>query len=44
MSTLHQMISSLQMPKITYVHNAQRETISIHESLEKTVEKMKLIL
>ena len=34
------------MSKITYVHTAQRETISIRESLEKDVmtEKMKLIL
>ncbi len=34
------------MPKITYVHTAQRETISIREALEKPVmpEKMKLIL
>jgi hypothetical protein len=46
MPHLHQMISGLQMPKITYVHTAQRETISIEETLEKTVipEKMKLIL
>ncbi len=34
------------MPKITYVHTAQRETISILEALEEVVmsEKMKLIL
>ena len=34
------------MPKITHVHTAQRETISIHEALEKAVmsEKMTLIL
>ena len=34
------------MPNITYVHTAQRETISIHEALEKAVmpDKMKLIL
>ena len=34
------------MPKITYVHTTQRETISIREALEKAVmsEKMKLIL
>ena len=34
------------MAKITYVHTAQRETISIREALEKAVipEKMKLIL
>jgi hypothetical protein len=34
------------MPKITYVHTTQRETISIREELEKPVmsEKMKLIL
>jgi hypothetical protein len=40
------MIRGLQMPKITYVHTAQRETISIREALEKAVmpEKMKLIL
>ena len=40
------MISGFQMPKITYVHTAQRETISIHEALEKAVmsEKMTLIL
>jgi hypothetical protein len=40
------MISGLQMPKITYVHTTQRETISIREELEKVVmpEKMKLIL
>ena len=40
------MISGLEMPKITYVHTAQRETTSIHEALEKAVmtEKMKLIL
>ena len=40
------MISRLQMPKITYVHTAQKETISIREALEKAVmlEKMKLIL
>jgi hypothetical protein len=46
MPQLHQMISGLQMPKITYVHTAQRETISIREALEKAVipEKMKLIL
>ena len=46
MPQLHQMISGLQMPKITYVHTAQRETISIHEALDKAVmpEKMKLIL
>ena len=46
MPQFHQMISGLQMPKITYVHTAQRETISIHEALEKTVmsEKMALIL
>ena len=46
MSQLHQMISALEMPKITYVHTAQKETISIHEALEKAVmpEKMKLIL
>ncbi len=38
--------SGLQMPKITYVHTVQRETISIREALEKTImsEKMKLIL
>ncbi len=43
---LHQMISRLQMPNITYVHTAQRETISICEALEKGVmpEKMKVIL
>ena len=43
---LHQIISGLQMPKITYVHTTQRETISIREALEKAVmpEKMKLIL
>ena len=46
MPRLHQMISGLQMPKITYVHTTQRETISIREALEKAVmpEKMKLIL
>ena len=46
MPQLHQMISGLQMPKITYVHTAQRETISIREAMEKAVmpEKMKLIL
>jgi hypothetical protein len=46
MPQLHQMIGALEMPKITYVHTAQRETISIHEALEKAVmpEKMKLIL
>jgi hypothetical protein len=46
MSQFHQMISGLQMAKITYVHTAQRETISIEETLEKAVipEKMKLIL
>ena len=40
------MISGLEMPKITYVHTAQRETISIREALEIAVmpEKMKLIL
>jgi hypothetical protein len=40
------MIRGLQMPKITYVHTTQRETISIREELEKPVmpEKMKLIL
>jgi hypothetical protein len=40
------MIRGLQMPKITYVHTAQRETISILEALEEVVmsEKMKLIL
>jgi hypothetical protein len=40
------MISGFQIPKIVYVHTTQRETISIHEVLEKTVmsEKMKLIL
>ncbi len=39
-----QMISRLQMPNITYVHTAQRETISIHEAIEKAVmtDKMKL--
>ena len=43
---LHQMISGLQMPKITYVHTAQRETISRHGALEEAVmpEKMALIL
>ena len=46
MSQLHQMISGLQIPKITYVHTKERETISIHEALEKAVmsDKMKLIL
>jgi hypothetical protein len=46
MSQFHQMIMGLQMPKITYVHTTQRETISIRETLEKSVmsEKMKLIL
>jgi hypothetical protein len=46
MPQLHQLISALEMPKITYVHTAQRETISIHEALVKAVmpEKMKLIL
>ena len=46
MPQLHQMISGLQMPKITYVHTTQRETIFIHEELEKVVisEKMTLIL
>ena len=46
MPQLHQMISGLQMPNITYVHTAQRETISIHEAIEKAVmtDKMKLIL
>ena len=46
MPQLHQMISGLQMPKITYVHTAQRETISIHEALQKAVrsDKMKVIL
>jgi hypothetical protein len=46
MPHLHQMISALEMPKITYVHTTLRETISIHEALEKAVmsEKMKLIL
>ncbi len=31
---------------ITYVHTVERETISIHETLEKTVmsDKMKLVL
>ncbi len=45
MSQFHQMISGLQIPKITYVHTAQRETISIREAMEKVVmsEKMKLI-
>jgi hypothetical protein len=40
------MISRLQMPNITYVHTAQRETISIREALEKAAmpEKMKVIL
>ena len=44
MPQLHQMISGLEMPKITYVHTAQRETISIHEALDKAVmpEKMNL--
>ena len=34
------------MPNITYVHTAQRETISIREALEKAVmpDKMKVIL
>jgi hypothetical protein len=34
------------MPKITYVHTTQRETISIREALKKPVipEKIKLIL
>jgi hypothetical protein len=38
--------TGLQMPKITYVHTSQRETISIEEAIEKGVmsEKMKLIL
>ena len=38
--------SQVDDPKITYVHTAQRETIFIHEALEKTVmpNKMKLIL
>jgi hypothetical protein len=42
---IHQMISGLQIPKITYVHTTQREPISIREALEKAVmpEKMKLI-
>jgi hypothetical protein len=46
MPQLHQMISRLQMPNITYVHTAQRETISIRESLEEAVmpDKMKVIL
>jgi hypothetical protein len=46
MPQLHQMITGLQMPKITYVHTVQRETISIEEALEKSVmlEKLKLIL
>ena len=40
------MINRHQIPNITYVPTAQRETISIHEVLEKTVmsDKMKLIL
>jgi hypothetical protein len=40
------MISASEMPKITYVHTVQRETISIHETLETVVmpEKTKLIL
>ena len=35
-----------QIPKITYVHTTERETISIHEALEKAFmsDKMKLIL
>ena len=35
-----------QIPKITYVHTTERETFSIHETLEKTVmsDKVKLIL
>jgi len=39
-------MARLVMPKITYVHTAQRETIFILEALEKTVmpDKMKLIL
>ncbi len=38
--------SAFEKPKITYVHTTQRETISIHEALEKDVtsEKIKLIL
>ena len=46
MPQLYQMISGLQIPKITCVHTAERETISIHEALEKAVmpDKMKLIL
>ena len=40
------MIIGVQIPKITYVHTTQTETISIHEALEKAVmpDKMKLIL
>ncbi len=37
MPHLHQMISVLEMPKFTYVHTVQRETISIHEAFEKIV-------
>jgi hypothetical protein len=46
MPQLHQMIISLEMPNITYVHTVNRETISIDEALEKAVmsDKMKLIL
>jgi hypothetical protein len=40
------MNNGLKMPKITYVHTTQRETLSIHETLEEAVmsDKMKLIL
>ena len=41
------MFSGLQIPRSgTVVHTTERETISIHEALEKTVmtDKMKLIL
>ena len=30
------------MPKITYVHTTQRETISIHEALQKAVRSDKM--
>ena len=37
MLQLYQMIATLEMPTITYVHIARQETISIDAALEKAV-------
>ena len=46
MPQLYQMIVKFELPIITYVHTAWKETIPIHESLEKdfSPEMMKGIL